>query len=152
MSYLVVIVINAMLSLFLLFLGPPPLPPKQSRPSVPKVPVESKTTSQASYSTEKSPPSAVSCPDCYCLNSGDAKTCLFCNKPLPVKTQHEPSNQLVSTRQNEVLETRNFPAPVWALAADQQEAAIRMRQQSQGNVNVMASSGAGLYKRNCFVT
>ena len=129
--------------LILLGAAPPPLPPKSPSATRTKLPVESRVTSHGPISPERG--SALSCPSCFCLNSGDAKTCLFCKKPLPTKTNQESSNQAVPTRQTESVETRNFPPPLWALSSDQRGAGRQM-QQSPGNVNISTSTGAGLFK------
>lgn len=116
--------------------APPPLPPKPSSTAKPKLPVESKGVRQEVTFPEKG--SALSCPNCFCLNSGDAKNCLFCKKPLPVKSHDQPA-----TQQSNNTEARNFPPPLWALSPEQRVTAQQM-QSSQRNTNVVTSSGAGL--------
>ena len=76
---------------------------------------------------------------------------MFCKKPLPLKPPKEPEIPYVSSQQREFAETRNFPAPVWAVSSDQGRAADQM-QQSQGSRNIVSgtkpapsSSNAGLY-------
>ena len=76
---------------------------------------------------------------------------MFCKKPLPLKPPKEPEIPFVSPQQREFAETRNFPAPVWALSPDQGRA-VGQVQQSQGSGNVVSgtkpttsSSNAGLY-------
>lgn len=69
---------------------PPPLPPRQSTPLQPKMPVESKTPASPDEG------GALSCPNCYCLNSAGVKTCMFCLKPLPLKPPKDPEMPFVS--------------------------------------------------------
>lgn len=130
--------------------APPPLPPRQSTPAQPKMPVESKTPRNLGPASPDEG-GALSCPNCYCLNSAGVKTCVFCKKPLPLKPPKEPEIPFVSPQQREFAETRNFPAPVWALSPDQGRA-VGQVQQSQGSGNVVSgtkpttsSSNAGLY-------
>lgn len=129
------------------------MPPRRPNPAQPKTPIESKLPrNQAPTSPEEG--GALSCPNCYCLNSAGAKTCLFCKKPLPITAQKETTSQPLSARQQEFLETRNYPPPIWAMSPEQGRAVSQM-QQSQGSENsmvsgtrpVILSSDAGLYFR-----
>ena len=130
--------------------APPPLPPRKPNPPQHKTPVESKAPrDQRPASADED--GALSCPNCYCLNSAGAKTCLFCKKPLPAKPVKEPASPYISPQQQEFSETRNFPAPVWALSQDQGRGTSQM-QQSQGSESsvsgtrlVSSSSNAGQY-------
>lgn len=137
------------------FKVPPPLPPRQSTPPVqPKMPVESKTPRNLGPASPDEG-GALSCPNCYCLNSAGIKTCMFCKKPLPSKPPKEPEIPYVSPQQREFAETRNFPAHFWAWSSDQGRAAGQM-QQSQGSGNTVSGtkpttspSNAGLsFSRN----
>lgn len=92
--------------------APPPLPPPKLKTAKPKMPVESRTP----ISTPPSPTSpeedgALSCPYCFCLNSAGNKTCLFCKKPLPAKSDSRPQNQSALPQSQEMVDVRNFPSP-----------------------------------------
>lgn len=135
-------------------IAPPPLPPRRSTPVQPKLPVESKSPrNQGPASPDEG--GALSCPNCFCLNSAGAKTCLFCNKPLPLKPPKEPEIPSMSPQQQEFTGPRNFP--VRALSPDQGTAG--QTQQSQGSGSVVSgtrpttsSSNAGVYfSRNNFI-
>ena len=112
------------------------VPLKSSSLPKPKVPVESRSVIQEPSIRDNA--AALSCPNCFCLNSGDHKICLFCKKPLPIKTQRESSNLSGPSGHGQNVETRNLPPP--ALQSSQQQ------MQMQGNASTMTSSGAGLYK------
>ena len=126
------------------------MPPRQSTPVQPKMPVESKTPRNLGPASPDEG-GALSCPNCYCLNSADVKTCMFCKKPLPLKPPKEHEIPLVSPQQREFAETRNFPAPVWPMSPEQDRSVGQVRQ-SQGSGNTVSgtkpttsSSNAGLY-------
>lgn len=108
------------------------VPLKSSSLPKPKVPVESRSVIQAPSIRDNA--AALSCPNCFCLNSGDHKICLFCKKPLPIKTQRESSNLSGPSGHGQNVETRNLPPP--ALQSSQQQ------MQMQGNASTMTSSGA----------
>ena len=131
--------------------APPPLPPRQSTPAQHKTPVESKSPVINQQPSSPDEDGALSCPNCYCLNSAGAKTCMFCKKPLPAKPVKEPARPFESPQQRNFSETRNFPAPVWALSQGQ-GGAVNQMEQSQGSTSTVpgarpvgSSSDTGLY-------
>ncbi|XP_074616900.1 E3 ubiquitin-protein ligase RNF31-like isoform X2 [Acropora palmata] len=91
--------------------------PASTHPLKPKVPVESKAVRE-----EVAKSSALSCPICFCLNAGDAKTCIFCMNQLPATTQ--TSDQSLSR-----LPTPKLPSSQHSM------------QQSKANASIVSSSG-----------
>lgn len=106
------------------------------------MPVESRTPiSTPPTSSEED--RALSCPNCFFLNSGGIKTCSFCKKPLPAKSDTKPENQSASPQRQGSVDVRNFPSP--GLAAQDPARSTDQFHESQASENAMSATRANTF-------